>query len=143
MTVSVQLVYPMLAMFLVTLITLAKMFLARRNAIISGQMKMGYFKTFTGGDQSEEVLKTGRHFSNIFEAPVLFYIACILGMILPIQGWVFVILAWIYVIARCLHAYIHMGPNKVMHRMQAYAFSWMILTAMWIGIFIKAVSVSQ
>lgn len=139
MTISVQLVYPMFAMFLLTVFTLIKMFLARRHAIVSGQMKMHFFKTFAGSEQPEEVLKTSRHFSNIFEAPSLFYIACILGMILSIQGLPFIILAWLYVMARCLHAYIHMGPNKVMHRMRAYAFSWLILGIMWISIFIEAI----
>lgn len=142
-TISVQLVYPMCVMFLLTVMTLAKMFLARRHAIISGQMKMSYFKTFTGGEQSEEVLKTGRHFSNLLEAPVLFYVACILGMIIPLQGLAFTILAWVYVALRCVHSYIHLGYNKVMHRLRAYALSWLILIAMWISIFIKVISISQ
>lgn len=142
MTISPHLIYPMCAMFLLTVITLIKMFIARRNAITAGSMKLNYFKTFSGGEQSEEVLKTGRHFTNIFEAPVLFYIACILGMIIPLSAAYFVILAWLYVAARCLHAFIHMGTNKVMTRLKAYALSWLILTVMWVCIFIKAVSIS-
>lgn len=143
MTTSPHLVYPMFAMFLLTIITLVKMFIARRNAVVAGDMKLGYFKTFTGGEQSEEVLKTGRHFTNIFEAPVLFYIACILGMIVPLSEPYFVILAWLYVAARSLHAFIHMGANKVIPRLKAYALSWLILTAMWVCIFIKALLISK
>ncbi|MFM6927291.1 MAG: MAPEG family protein [Bdellovibrio sp.] len=143
MAISIHLVYPMFAMFLLTVITLIKMFIARRNALTAGNIKLSYFKTFTGGDQPEEVLKTGRHFTNLFEAPVLFYIVCILGMIIPLSDSYFVLLAWLYVAARCLHAFIHMGNNKVMPRLKAYALSWLILAIMWVCIFIKAISISN
>lgn len=140
--VNTHLVYPMCAMFALSVVVLAKMFMARYNAVKSGQMKLGYFKTFTGAECTEDVVKTGRQFTNLFEAPVLFYIACLIAMILPVEGFTFLVLAWVYVAVRIVHAYIHMGANKVMIRMRVYGVSWLVLIAMWILIFAKALAIS-
>ena len=43
-----------------------------------------------------------------------------------------VALAWGYVAMRYLHAYIHLGGNRVRYRMRAYFASWLFLLAMWI-----------
>ncbi len=140
--VSIQLVYPLCAMFFLSLIVLGVTFSRRVKAVRSGQVKMGYFKTYQGEGTPESEVKASRHFSNLFEAPVLFYVACILGMILPVEGILFLALSWIYVAVRMVHAYIHIGPNKVFHRMCAYMTSWIILLVMWILILLKALSIS-
>lgn len=140
--VNTHLVYPMCAMFALSVFVLAKMFVARYSAVKSGQMRLGYFKIFTGAEQTEVVAKTGRHFTNLFEAPVLFYVACLIAMILPVEGFTFLILAWVYVVVRLMHAYVHLGTNNVMVRMRVYGLSWLVLIAMWILIFMKALAIS-
>lgn len=139
---NIHLVFPMCAMVLLSFAVLMIAFRSRVNAVRNGQVKLGYFKTMTGGEPSEHVLKTGRNFSNLFEAPVLFYVACVLGMIVPVEGPLFLVLAWLYVTMRLVHTAIHIGPNKVMHRMSAYMVSWIVLLAMWIVILVKALSIS-
>ena len=127
-----SLIYPMFAMFLLTLIVLLRMFTLRVAALKSGQVRMSYFRVMPGEIQApEKMLQASRHFSNIFEAPVLFYVVCILGILFS-EGTIFSVLAWVYVFSRVFHAYIHMGKNNVMHRMRAYFLGWMALTAMWI-----------
>lgn len=143
MTVSnIHLVYPMIAMFCLSLVVLIKMFLARVRAIKTGQIKAGYFKTYSQGEEPEHLIKVSRHFSNLFEAPVLFYVACILGLILPVQSLFFLVLAWLYVAARAAHAYIHIGPNKLLFRMGAYGIGWLFLTFMWVLILLKVLTIS-
>lgn len=130
-SVNAILFYPMLAMFVLSAIVLMRMFTLRVNAVKAGQVPMKYFKVYAETPAPERMLQASRHFSNLFEAPVLFYVACILGMIFS-EGALFVVLAWMYVLARAWHAYIHMGRNKILWRMSAYGVSWLVLTVMWI-----------
>jgi len=77
-----------------------------------------------------EFTQASRHFSNLFEAPVLFYVVCILGILFS-EGLIFTGLAWGYVLAHVAHAYIHLGSNHVMFRLTTYTVSWTFLILMW------------
>ena len=41
-------------------------------------------------------------------------------------------LAWMYVAARVMHAYIHLGGNRLRWRIRFYFLSWIVLLTMWI-----------
>ncbi len=140
--VTVLIIYPMVALFLLTAIVLILMFRVRVAAVKSGQVKVGAFKVYDTA-MPEKVLQVSRHFSNLFEAPVLFYVVCILGLILNIQGIVFIVLAWLYVAARAAHAYVHIGSNKLKYRMPIYGFGWICLGVMWVMILIRALGMNQ
>ncbi len=125
------LIYPMFAMFVLTVVVLTRMFLTRLKALKSGSVRMSYFKIYNHDAGPEEMEQASRHFSNLFEAPVLFYVVCILGILFS-EGLAFAVLAWLYVLARVAHAYIHLGPNNIINRMRAYGVSWLMLLAMWL-----------
>jgi hypothetical protein len=52
---------------------------------------------------------------------------------------VIVWIAWAYVAARVLHAFVHMGSNKIPPRMAIYGVSWALLLAMW-GLLVAGVA---
>ncbi|MBC7420391.1 MAG: MAPEG family protein [Bdellovibrio sp.] len=139
---NTMLVYPMFALFLLTGVVLVKMFRTRVAAVKSGKLKVGAFKVYDM-PMPEDVLKVSRHFTNLFEAPVLFYVVCLLGMILNVQAIHFLIFAWVYVIARVVHAIIHIGSNKLKYRMPIYGLSWICLVVMWLTIVIRVLLTAQ
>ena len=71
------------------------------------------------------------NFSNLFEMPVLFYVAAftaiLAGMVTPVSLG----LAWTYVGLRALHSLIQCTYNRVMHRFIVYALSSLTLLALW------------
>jgi hypothetical protein len=69
---------------------------------------------------------------NLFEMPVLFYLAAMLAMLLLIQDVVLVWLAWGFVIVRIAHSLIQCTYNRVMHRFTAYMISCIFLLVLWI-----------
>ena len=71
------------------------------------------------------------NFSNQFEAPVLFYVAVIITLMLMLQDSVIVFLAWLYVLFRYVHSFIHITYNHVYHRFMAYILSTLVLFALW------------
>jgi hypothetical protein len=121
-------------MVCLTAFVLVRMFRARVRAVRERAVTPGYFKTYQGQQEPPQSAQTARHFSNLFEAPVLFYVACVTAMVVQIQGTGITLLAWLYVAVRVVHAYIHMGPNKLNPRIGAYALSWLVLLALWIYI---------
>jgi hypothetical protein len=130
-----SLVYPMLAMVLLTFCVLIMLFRSRVRMVREGLAPVSYFRTFQGSvEEPEFTVKPARHFTNLFEAPTLFYVACLAAMVTGVTGTLVVVLAWGYVALRYLHAWIHLGGNRVRHRMRAYFASWVCLLALWISV---------
>ena len=69
---------------------------------------------------------------NLFEIPILFYLAAMIAMLLLIQDDLLVRLAWGFVILRVVHSAIHCSYNRVVHRFIAYLISCLFLVFMWI-----------
>lgn len=71
------------------------------------------------------------NFSNLLEAPVLFYVLCLVLVITDQATSAQVALAWVYVLLRSLHSLIHVTYNRVIHRFAAHVLSMACLSSMW------------
>src|SRR5579863_9828513 len=112
----------MFAMVVLTATVFAILLRSRVAAVRQGLVSAAYFRIYQGAVEPESSAKPARHFANLFETPVLFYVVCLAAMIIQFTGAAMQILAWIYVAARIAHAYIHLGGNRLRHRMRAYFF---------------------
>ena len=121
----------MVAMVVLTFAVLVRLFVKRVSLAKAGEVDLAYFQTYQNGDEPSESAKLARHFSNIFEAPTLFYVACLAGMYLNLQETFLPILAWTYVGFRAVHAIIHTGHNRLRPRIGAYFGGWIVLLCMW------------
>jgi len=126
----------MAAMALLTVFVLVRLFRSRIAAVRAGQTDARYFRLYQGEEEPETTRKVSRHFSNLFEAPTLFYAACLAGMVAGIAGPVFLALAWGYVAARALRAAIPLGGNRLRKRIAASFAGWIVLAAMWVSLVI-------
>ena len=133
-----RLIYPMFAMVVMTFIVLIQLFRTRTRSVTSGAVKASFYKTFQGDAEPEAAQKLTRHFANLFEAPTLYYVACLAGLTMHVTDLAFLIMAWAYVLARLIHAYIHIGKNKIYPRIYAYFSSWLVLLAMWTYLALRA-----
>ncbi len=104
---------------------------ARISAVKSGKLTPDSFRFNPTDGAPEMVVKTTRHFSNLFEMPVLFYVACIVCLGLGLASQALITLAWLYVLARAIHAVIHISYNNVTHRLIAFAASNIALIGIW------------
>jgi hypothetical protein len=99
-----------------------------------GHAPVSYFGVFRGSLEPDYVIKPTRHFANLFEAPTLFYVGCLAAMVVGVTGTLILALAWAYVAARVVHAVVHLGGNRIRHRVRVYGLSWLILLAIWIDV---------
>lgn len=76
--------------------------------------------------------RLSRHYANLLELPVLYYVA---GLSIFLTGRVdptFVALFWAYLAARLVHAGIHLSYNRVVHRAAAFGAGCLILVVIWV-----------
>jgi hypothetical protein len=126
------LVYPMFALVVLTSSILIRLFRARVRAVSTGTVSASYFRTYQEGEEPVASAKLSRHFTNLFESPVLFYVGCLAAMVVNHVSVTLLALAWLYVIARIVHAFVHTGSNRLRQRIAAYFASWLALFAMWL-----------
>lgn len=137
--INTALFFPMFSMVVLTTVVMTISFYLRVTAVRSGKMDVRHFKTYTLGEPTEAVAKSGRHFINLFEVPVLFYIGCLAAMIVPVGGFWIQFWAWLFVCARVVHAYIHMGKNKIPARMAAFGLGWLAILGLWTRLFLHLI----
>ena len=71
------------------------------------------------------------NFRNLFELPVLFYVALVAAAMTGQVSMATLSLAWLFVLLRVAHSAIQCTYNKVMHRFYAYLAGGMVLWALW------------
>ncbi|MDD9897196.1 MAG: MAPEG family protein [Gammaproteobacteria bacterium] len=132
-------IYPMFFLVLLTFSVLLLTLRVRIRSVQRGDVALSYYSLMDGSEVPEIVTKTTRQVSNLFQVPVLFYVAGVLYLSLDISGTLPVTFAWVFVAARVLHSLIHLTYNNVLHRLVAFGIGNLAVLAMWISI-ISAVS---
>ncbi|MCH9693373.1 MAG: MAPEG family protein [Gammaproteobacteria bacterium] len=126
------LIFPMAAMVSLTVVVMIGMVRSRIRAVKHGEVKSTYYKTHQGDTEPREVAQFTRHVANLFETPVLFYVACLAAMITRQGGTLLMALAWTFVALRVVHAIVHLRSNKIPLRMNVFGTSCIVLIAMWV-----------
>lgn len=126
--------YPMFALVVFTYSMLFLNLFWRIQAVRQKQVPIKYFRTFDEGNAPTHIKAGGRHYANLFELPVLFYVAGLAALALDVSSPLLVVLAWLFVACRVLHAAIHMSYNDVIHRALAFGVGAMVVLAMWVAL---------
>jgi hypothetical protein len=127
--------FPLYAQILLTFLVWGFMYFER-----IGEMKRKKVDTqkLANPTYAAEALKestnSSDNFENLFEMPVLFYVAILTVYVLGYADFTYLVLASGFVFLRTLHSIIHCTYNRVIQRFWAYAFSTFFLVAIWIQI---------
>ena len=132
---STSILLPMAALALWTLAVLLILPYRRLTAVKSRRIKVDDFKFGESSNVPSDVSIPNRHLMNLLEMPVLFYVACLSLMVTNGVDAIYVGLAWAFFAARVAHSFVHLTYNNVIHRLQTFALSNFILTAIWLRLF--------
>lgn len=124
--------YPIYALVALTLFCMVRLGMLRVAAIKRGEIDPRFFALYRGYDEPDKLAAYSRHVSNLFEAPVLFYVICVTAAISGQDGVLPVSIAWAYVALRYVHSYVHLTSNVVIVRFRVFVTSMIVLTALWI-----------
>ena len=132
-----QILYPVFAMFYLVAFVLARMARLRLAAVGSREMNPRFYRTYDEGQEPEHMRVVTRHFINLFETPVLFYVGVILTYVSDQVTYWMVGCAWAYVAIRYLHSWVHLGSNDVLTRFRLYFASGLVLVVMWTTLLVQ------
>ena len=124
--------YPMVILIIFTIFICASLGMLRFVSVQKRQVNPKLYLLMSGYDEPSHLKKINRHYINLLEQPILFYLACILAMALDLQSSALIGLSWGYLIARAIHSAIHLSYNNALHRMGVFSISLFILLAIWI-----------
>jgi len=125
--------YPMLAMFLLTFTVLLYGLFIRIKAVKSGEVSPQYFKIFqSDGKIPTKLIQHKNHFDNLFQIPILFYVACTIAIVQRESSAIAIYCAWAFVFFRVGHTIVHLTHNHVLLRLGFFVLSNISLIALWV-----------
>ena len=129
-----SIILPVIALVLLTAVVWVRLYVERIRELKQRRIDPQSLATSASAGQTMQRVQASDNFRNLFEVPVLFYALCaVLASAQHVSSF-FVIGAWVYVALRCIHSFIHLTYNRVMHRFAVYVLSTVILFVLW-GVF--------
>jgi hypothetical protein len=125
------LIAPMAALVALTALVWLLMVVVRNAAVMLGRISAMRFVHYAGADHDERIERPARAFNNLFQVPMLFYVACLLMMITTRVDRHQLELAWVFVGMRALHAVVYVGWNHLPSRFATWIASCIALGVIW------------
>lgn len=125
-------IYPLAAMVLLTIIVGAYLLRLRIHAVKAGQIRLSQLRLNQSAEIPDKVTQAARNFSNLFEVPLLFYVAGCLAITMKFETLPVLIAAWLFVLSRIGHSWIHLTHNNVIHRLYAFMAGNACVITLWV-----------
>ena len=135
----VHILFPIVAMVVLVVFMVVRLFRSRVRALRRRNISIRFYELYQGSEEPDELRALSRHFANLFELPILFYVACIVAYVSVQVDLLLVLLAWLFVVSRYVHSYIHLTSNIVIHRFRVYGIGLAVLVLMWLTLTIHLV----
>lgn len=126
-----EIFHPMLAMVALTMIVWLRLYAVRIPEM--RRLRIHPQSVATSAQKSARLVDTraSDNFNNLFEVPVLFYLALVVAYLTQQATPLVLGLAWAFVAGRVLHSLIQCSYNKVMHRFTVYVLSTCVAWVLW------------
>jgi len=128
---NTSIILPVIALVLLTAVVWVRLYVERIRELKQRRIDPQSLATSASAGQTMQRVQASDNFRNLFEVPVLFYALCAVLASAEHVSSFFVIGAWVYVALRCIHSFIHLTYNRVMHRFAVYVLSTVILFVLW------------
>ena len=123
---------PVFALAGVTFVVWLRLYMVRIPEMQRRRIHPQSVATSTTKAGAYEDTRASDNFINLFEMPVLFYVAAFTAILAGLVTPLSLGLAWGYVGLRALHSVVQCSYNKVMHRFTIYSTSCLVLLALWL-----------
>lgn len=126
---SNHIIWPVLAQIFLTLIMFIMLGMRKAKAVKAGEVNRQQ-AAVNNRVWPEDVVKVSNNIANQFEAPVLFYVLCLVLYSINAVGMAAIALAWLFALSRFAHAYVHIGSNYVPMRFRLFVIGCLVLITM-------------
>ena len=134
MVVEMPLIAPMLVQAGLTLLVSFWLVWARVGSVARGKVDM---RDVAKNGWKGWIKQAGDNYANQFEAPILFFVLCIIMTFIDLStrvhsiGPVFRMVAWAFVFSRVVHAIVHLSFNHILIRFLVFFVGVLCLLAMF------------
>jgi hypothetical protein len=132
-----QIFYPAFAMFSWISIMLFYLAYVRIQAVKGREIKFSQFKLQEG--MPEKIQQVSNNVNNLFQVPLLFFIACLFLLILDKVNPLNLFLSWGFVLLRIIHSWVHISENDVNLRFFSFALGVIFLIIIYAGLFLDLI----
>lgn len=126
-----EIFHPALAMVALTFVVWLRLYFVRIPEMRRLRIHPQSVATSAGKAARLVDTRAADNFSNLFEVPLLFYLALVVAHMSGQATPLVLGLAWAFVAGRVLHSAIQCSYNKVMHRFGVYVVSTGVVWALW------------
>ena len=123
---------PIFAMAALTLVVWLRMYVTRIAQMRRERIHPQAVATSAQATARLTDSRAADNFRNLFELPVLFYLALLVAAIAGLATTATLVLAWLFVLLRIAHSALQCSYNKVMHRFQVYLAGSVVLWVLWV-----------
>lgn len=127
-----RILFPAFAMALLTFVVWLRMYFVRIAEMRRERIHPQSVATSAQAAARLQDTRASDNFRNLFELPVLFYLALVVAALTGQAGTLVLLLAWLFVALRVLHSAIQCSTNRVMHRFWAYVAGGTVLWLLWV-----------
>jgi hypothetical protein len=129
--IDTSIFYPAVAMAVLTFVVSVRLLFVRIGTMRRERIHPQSVATSAAMASRITDTRVADNFRNLFELPVLFYVALVVAAVSGLVTPAVLALAWAFVALRIVHSVIHCTYNNVMHRFYAYITGWAVLVALW------------
>jgi hypothetical protein len=126
-----QIFLPAVAMVVLSSILLVRMFFERLRQVRAENIRWREIPSASQMAARFQDTRAADNFRNLFEVPVLFYLALVVAFLIAQVNLLTLSLAWIFVASRYLHSVIHCTNNRLKYRFPVYLLGWLVLWIFW------------
>jgi hypothetical protein len=126
-----RLIWPAVAMVALTFVVWLRLYFVRIAEMLRERIDPQSIATSAAAAARLRDTRAADNFRNLFELPVLFYLAVVVAVQTAQVTASTLGLAWSFVVLRILHSAIHCSYNKVMHRFSVYVAGALALWVLW------------
>jgi hypothetical protein len=132
-TISIDplMLWPVIWVALLTIGSGAHLAAMRRASVLNRVVPLSFYRVYRAGEEPEKLAAATRHYSNLFETPVLFYLGCICTGLLGEATWPVVVPAVGFAAMRTLQSAVHLTSNNVLRRAYCFWTSAIFLIWLW------------
>ena len=124
--------WPVLALVALTFAVSIVMYRRRIADIRAKKIRLQSIALSAGMAAHLDDTRASDNYRNLFEGPVLFYVAALAAFALKVVTPAVLVIAWLYVACRVAHSLVHCTTNRVGHRFYAFVASHAVLFALWV-----------
>lgn len=127
---STAIFWPVIVQVALVYVVYYMLFTRRQAAVKAGRARLSQYRDNVAEPEDTRFLKN--NLTNQYELPVLFIAGCIANYVTGHATIIAVALAWLFVALRIAHAIIHVGQNRLRHRVPVFIAGFAVNGLLWL-----------